>query len=121
MIRRDWFQIINGLLNETRIVSLDAVAPFDFRELEEGMPELKDGCVTPAAGPILAESESLPQDVGAVPPKEVKAVMARVGKEAIDFEANAFVAEEGFKPIKLSDYKGKWIVLCFYPGDFTFV
>jgi alkyl hydroperoxide reductase subunit AhpC len=27
----------------------------------------------------------------------------------------------GFKPVKLSDYKGKWIVLCFYPGDFTFV
>jgi len=27
----------------------------------------------------------------------------------------------GFKPIKLSDYKGKWIVICFYPGDFTFV
>jgi peroxiredoxin (alkyl hydroperoxide reductase subunit C) len=48
-------------------------------------------------------------------------VLARVGKEAIDFEAGAFVAGEGFKPVKLSDYKGKWIVLCFYPGDFTFV
>ena len=23
--------------------------------------------------------------------------------------------------IRLTDYKGKWIVLCFYPGDFTFV
>mgnify|MGYP003424421487 CR=1 FL=1 len=43
-----------------------------------------------------------------------------VGKPAPDFEANAFVGE-GFKPIKLSDYKGKWIVVCFYPGDFTFV
>jgi alkyl hydroperoxide reductase subunit AhpC len=41
--------------------------------------------------------------------------------EAPDFEANAFVADEGFKPIKLSDYKGQWIVVCFYPGDFTFV
>ena len=45
----------------------------------------------------------------------------RVVKEAIDFEANAYMAGEGFIPIKLSDYKGKWIVLCFYPGDFTFV
>jgi alkyl hydroperoxide reductase subunit AhpC len=27
----------------------------------------------------------------------------------------------GFKNIKLSDYRGKWVVLCFYPGDFTFV
>jgi len=47
--------------------------------------------------------------------------MARVGKEAPDFEASAFVAEEGFKTIKLSDYRGKWVLLCFYPGDFTFV
>jgi peroxiredoxin (alkyl hydroperoxide reductase subunit C) len=47
-------------------------------------------------------------------------MLARVGKPAPDFEANAFVAP-GFKPIKLSDYKGKWVVLCFYPGDFTFV
>jgi alkyl hydroperoxide reductase subunit AhpC len=45
----------------------------------------------------------------------------QVGKEAIDFEATAFVKGLGFKPVKLSDYKGKWIVLCFYPGDFTFV
>jgi peroxiredoxin (alkyl hydroperoxide reductase subunit C) len=47
-------------------------------------------------------------------------MLARVGKPAPDFEANAFVGE-GFKPVKLSDYKGKWVVLCFYPGDFTFV
>jgi peroxiredoxin (alkyl hydroperoxide reductase subunit C) len=31
------------------------------------------------------------------------------------------VQGEGFKNIKLSDYRGKWVVLCFYPGDFTFV
>jgi peroxiredoxin (alkyl hydroperoxide reductase subunit C) len=48
-------------------------------------------------------------------------VTARVGKEAPDFEASAYVQGEGFKNIKLSDYKGKWVVLCFYPGDFTFV
>ena len=48
-------------------------------------------------------------------------MLARVGKEAPDFEANAFIAGEGFKPVKLSDHKGKWIVVCFYPGDFTFV
>jgi alkyl hydroperoxide reductase subunit AhpC len=47
-------------------------------------------------------------------------MLARVGKPAPDFEANAYVGP-GFKPVKLSDYKGKWVVLCFYPGDFTFV
>jgi peroxiredoxin (alkyl hydroperoxide reductase subunit C) len=46
--------------------------------------------------------------------------MARVGKPAPDFEANAFVAGE-FRNLKLSDYREKWVVLCFYPGDFTFV
>jgi peroxiredoxin (alkyl hydroperoxide reductase subunit C) len=52
---------------------------------------------------------------------EDRGMHARVGMEAPDFEANAFVAGEGFKQIKLSDFRGKWIVLCFYPGDFTFV
>ena len=48
-------------------------------------------------------------------------MLAIVGKPAPDFEATAFVAGVGFKPVRLSDYKGKWIVACFYPGDFTFV
>ena len=46
---------------------------------------------------------------------------AQVGKPAPDFEANATVTGVGFQPVKLSSYQGKWIVLCFYPGDFTFV
>jgi hypothetical protein len=85
------------------------------------MPELTDGCVKPARGPIVASVESAAPQQGAKAYKEVETVAARVGYEAIDFEANAFVSDEGFKTIKLSDYKGKWIVLCFYPGDFTFV
>ena len=46
--------------------------------------------------------------------------LARVGQKAPDFEATAYV-DGGFKNIKLSDYDGNWVVLCFYPGDFTFV
>ena len=46
--------------------------------------------------------------------------MVKVGKKAPDFEAPAF-HQGGFKRIKLSDYTGKWVVLFFYPGDFTFV
>jgi peroxiredoxin (alkyl hydroperoxide reductase subunit C) len=45
---------------------------------------------------------------------------ARIGQTAPDFEATAFI-DGGFKNIKLSDYLGHWIALCFYPGDFTFV
>ena len=77
----------------------------------------KDLCVQPAAGPIgtLERKESTQ-----IEKKEAGIMTARVGKPAPDFEASAFT-DGGFKNIKLSDYKGKWVVLCFYPGDFTFV
>lgn len=84
------------------------------------MAELKDGCVQPAKGPISAAPAPMPAASGAPVTKEVR-MIAQVGKEAPDFEATAFVAGEGFKLIRLSDYRGKWIVICFYPGDFTFV
>jgi len=85
------------------------------------MPELKDGCVKPARGPIVPASEPAVAAAGTESSQEASKMLARVGKEAIDFEANAYIEGVGFQPVKLSDYKGKWIVLCFYPGDFTFV
>ena len=47
-------------------------------------------------------------------------MQARVSKEAPDFELSAYL-DGGFKNVKLSDYRGQWVLLCFYPGDFTFV
>lgn len=44
----------------------------------------------------------------------------RVGQVAPDFTATAVVDQE-FKDIKLSEYRGKYVVLFFYPLDFTFV
>ncbi|MCL2924269.1 MAG: peroxiredoxin [Trichodesmium sp. MAG_R04] len=44
----------------------------------------------------------------------------RVGQKAPDFTATAVVDQE-FETIKLSDYRGKYLVLFFYPLDFTFV
>ncbi len=44
----------------------------------------------------------------------------KVGRPAPDFTARAY-HEGRIKDIKLSDYRGKWVMLCFYPGDFTFV
>jgi len=82
------------------------------------MPEEKEGCATPSVGPILPNDESTEKETKIT--KEVSMVQARVGKTAPDFELSAFF-EGGFKNIRLSDYKGKWIVVCFYPGDFTFV
>ena len=82
------------------------------------MSDKPESCVKPSAGPILAA----PETVSATPVthKEVSMVQAHVGKPAPDFELSAFIGG-GFKNIKLSDSKGKWIVVCFYPGDFTFV
>lgn len=45
---------------------------------------------------------------------------ARVGQKAPDFSAPSYYRGT-FTPVKLSDFAGKWILLCFYPGDFTFV
>jgi hypothetical protein len=89
--------------------------------LEAPMSELKDGCVTPAKGPILPKETTKALPIKVQPSLEVNKMKVQVGKEAIDFEATAFIKTYGFQPVKLSDYKGKWIVLCFYPGDFTFV
>jgi len=83
------------------------------------MAELKDSCVKPVRGPIAPAAS--PQSAATTLVQEVKKVTARVGQDAPYFELSAFIAGKGFQPIKLSDYKGKWIVLCFYPGDFTFV
>ncbi len=44
----------------------------------------------------------------------------RVGKPAPDFEANAYINGE-IRKVRLSDYRGKFVLLYFYPGDFTFV
>ena len=46
--------------------------------------------------------------------------MVKVGKEAPNFSAQAFYQGQ-FTQITLSDFRGKWTVLYFYPGDFTFV
>ena len=46
---------------------------------------------------------------------------AFVQKEAPDFSANAVMPDGSFQEVKLSDYKGKNLVLFFYPLDFTFV
>jgi hypothetical protein len=78
-----------------------------------------DSCVKPAGGPVVPEVA--PAESVSPAKEKVRMTMARVGKPAPDFEASAYIVGEGFKNVKLSDYRGQWVVLCFYPGDFTFV
>ncbi len=45
-----------------------------------------------------------------------------IGKPVPEFTANTYFPEtKEIKQIRLSDYRGKWVILAFYPGDFTFV
>ena len=77
-----------------------------------------ESCLKPAGGPIVQQpSNQAPRARRLAAPAFP---LARVGKPAPDFAANAFHKGK-FKTLKLSDFKGKWVVLCFYPGDFTFV
>jgi len=85
------------------------------------MAKKKEGCVAAAAGPITSSSDQ-GDDQAPETVKEEPRMLARVGQPAPDFEAMAYLPhKQDFAPVKLSDYKGKWITLCFYPGDFTFV
>jgi peroxiredoxin (alkyl hydroperoxide reductase subunit C) len=43
-----------------------------------------------------------------------------VGSLAPDFSTNAY-SSGVIKNISLQDYRGKWVILFFYSGDFTFV
>lgn len=80
------------------------------------MSEQPVSCTQPARGPLVAAAA--PSDAPII--QEVTPMIARVGKPAPDFEAMAHV-NGGFKLVKLSDYLGHWTLVCFYPGDFTFV
>ncbi len=44
-----------------------------------------------------------------------------VQQKAPDFKAQAVLADGTFKEVSLSSYRGKYVVLFFYPLDFTFV
>ena len=80
--------------------------------------EMAVGCARPTGGPVGETVEETPTKNTAPVKEEVK--MIHVGEKAPDFVAPAY--QQGkFINVKLSDYLGKWVLLCFYPGDFTFV
>ena len=78
------------------------------------------GCVQTAAGPMVPKPAPEAGPAAGETQRKENRMSVMVGKEAPDFEATAF-HEGDFKNVKLSDYRGQWVMLCFYPGDFTFV
>ena len=80
--------------------------------------ELKVGCARPTGGPVgEPEQEQQPSEENIT---RERGSMIKVGKKAPDFTAPAYQKGK-FINVKLSEYLGKWVILCFYPGDFTFV
>jgi len=77
------------------------------------------GCGRPTGSVVGSETKTVPENTSPVPEEEMT-MQAKVGQKAPDFEAPAYL-KGGFTSVKLSDYLGKWVLLCFYPGDFTFV
>lgn len=82
------------------------------------MAEEQIGCARPTGGPVGEKLEPAKEDTK--PLNKEDKTMVMVGKKAPDFSAPAYFKGK-FTSVKLSDFLGKWIVLCFYPGDFTFV
>ena len=81
------------------------------------MPEeFKPGCQRP---PIKKPVQAASSPAEAIV-KEEKQTMIKAGKKAPDFTAAAYNNGK-FMNVTLSEYLGKWVLLCFYPGDFTFV
>jgi peroxiredoxin (alkyl hydroperoxide reductase subunit C) len=80
--------------------------------------EMEVGCARPTGGPV-GESTEQPPATSQELKKEVSP-MIQVGKKVPDFVAPAYQGGK-FVSVKLSEYLGKWVLLCFYPGDFTFV
>ena len=84
------------------------------------MADQPEGCAR-VTGAVLGEP---PPDESSEPatgePIREERMTARVGQKAPDFNAPAY-HQGSFTNVQLSEYFGKWILLCFYPGDFTFV
>lgn len=82
------------------------------------------GCAR-TTGAVMGEAPSIapqtdPTQTGTTQAQKETTMTARVGQKAPDFQAPAYYQGK-FTDVKLSDYLGKWVLLCFYPGDFTFV
>ena len=78
----------------------------------------KVGCARPTGGVVGKPEEAAKGKAPQMQQEEKK--MIQVGKPAPDFVAPAYHNGE-FTTVKLSEHLGNWVVLCMYPGDFTFV
>jgi len=82
------------------------------------MAEAK-GCARPT-GSVVGQTPTSDPSSSTLEEHKEALMIAKVGQKAPDFEAPAY-HQGKFTSVKLSDYLGKWVLVCFYPGDFTYV
>ena len=80
--------------------------------------EVDVGCARPTGGPVGEKPEKKQTNQETTQTEETS--MIKVGQKAPDFVAPGYHKGK-FISVKLSEYLGQWVLLCFYPGDFTFV
>lgn len=83
------------------------------------MADQPQGCAR-VTGSVTSEAPAEQKPSESMHEKKEMTMTARVGQKAPDFTAPAYY-RGGFTSVKLTDFAGKWVLLCFYPGDFTFV
>ncbi len=79
--------------------------------------QLNPGCARPTGGPV---GEPAATQAPSEPERKEESHVILIGKKAPDFTAPGYHKGK-FVNLKLSEHFGKWVLLCFYPGDFTFV
>jgi peroxiredoxin (alkyl hydroperoxide reductase subunit C) len=79
--------------------------------------ELSARCARPTSTTL---GEAAPDESANQQERKEEAKMILIGRKAPDFTAPGY-HQGKFINLKLSEYFSKWVVLCFYPGDFTFV
>lgn len=84
------------------------------------MGEQESGCARPTGASVGEQATDPVEDSISEKVEKEISMTAKVGAKAPDFNAPAY-HQGTFTTVKLSDYLGKWVLLCFYPGDFTFV
>ncbi len=76
------------------------------------------GCQRP---PMTAQkAPAIEAPVAEKAPVSSRGLPSATAPEAPQFTASAYLGGK-FVEASLSEYMGKWVLLCFYPGDFTFV
>jgi hypothetical protein len=83
------------------------------------MADEPQGCAR-LTGAVVPGKENSSQATEMPDNRKEKTMTIHVGQKAPEFTAPAYYQGK-FTTVKLSDYSGKWLLLCFYPGDFTFV